>query len=133
MFAGLQSVLSGLWYWAHRSRFNLQLTLFPQPGPLQGTPRKSSNFKPTPRTLTSKKKLAQGTQKATKKTSKSRLDIIQFTKHVKKLNLTKTIVFVMFSAHPTSESGVICSPKPIKTHTSKPTLQTSRPKPEKNN
>ena len=39
----------------------------------------------------------------------------------------------MFSAHPTSDSGVISSPKQTKKHTSKPTLQKSDHKPEKNN
>ena len=77
------------------------------------------------------KKWVPGPQKATKKTSKRRLNIIQFTKHVKKWNLTNTIVFTMFSAHPTPDPGIIFSPKPTKKHTSKLTLKISHLKPRK--
>jgi hypothetical protein len=51
-------VLSGLWYWAYRPGFNLQLTVSSQPGAFQGIPRKSLNFKPTPKTLRNQKNQA---------------------------------------------------------------------------
>ena len=114
------------------SDFHPHLTSFPQPGLLQATPRKSSIFRPTPQTLKNQKKWAQGTQKPAKKTPKSRLDINQFAKYVKKWNLTKTIVFTMFSAHPTTDPGTIFSPKPTKKHTSELTLKIDNLKPRRN-
>jgi hypothetical protein len=83
-------------YCAHRQYFNHRLTSLPQPGPLQGIPRKSSNCRPTPKTSQNQKKWVPGTQKSIKKTPTSRLNIIQFTEHVKKWNLTKTTVFTLF-------------------------------------
>jgi len=48
---------------------------------------------------------------------KNRLDVMQFIEYVKKWNLMKTIVFAMFSAHPTTEAGIIFSSKATnKTH-----------------
>ena len=38
----------------------------------------------------------------------------------------------MFSAHPTTESGIIFSPKATKKHTSEPTLKINNLKPRKN-
>ena len=119
-------------YRAHRWSFEPNLTPLSQPGLLQATPRKSSIFRPTRQTLKNQKNWFQGTQDATKKTSKSRLDIIQFTKYVKKWNLTKTIVFTMFSAHPTTDSGTIFSPKPTKKHTRELTLEIDNLEPRKN-
>ena len=40
-------------------------------------------------------------------------------------------IYYMCSAHPTTDPGVISSPKPTKKHTSEPTLQISHPKPKK--
>ena len=50
----------------------------------QSTAEKNYNFQLASNTIQSQKKSAQGIQKATKKTPKSRLDINQFTKYVKK-------------------------------------------------
>ena len=108
------------------------LPVFPQPGPLQGIPRKSSNFIPTPKTLKNQKKWVPGTPKATKKASKSRLNILQFTKHEKKWNLTKTTVFIMFLTHSTPHPGIISSSKPTKKHPSELTLKISHLKLRKN-
>ena len=67
----------------------------------------SSNFNHTVQTLTNQKRWAQGIQKPIKKTSQSRLDVTQFTEYVKKWKLTKNIASMMFSAHATTDPGVI--------------------------
>ena len=81
---------------------------------LRQAPRELSIFRLIPQSRIRQKKSAPGTQKAVKMTPKSRLDINRFTKDVKKWNLTKTTVFVMFLAHPTSDAGVISTPKLVK-------------------
>jgi hypothetical protein len=43
----------------------------------------------------------------------------------------KTVVFIMFSAHPTTDPGIIFSPKPTQSHTSELTLKNDNPKPRK--
>ena len=63
---------------------------------------------------------------------KSRLNITQFTKYVKKRNLRKTTVFIMFSAHLHTDPGIILSPKPTKKHTLELTLKNDNLKPGKN-
>ena len=57
---------------------------------------------------------AQDILKTVNKISESQLDIIQLTKYVQTWNLTKTYVFIMCSIHPTTDPGIVFSPKPNK-------------------
>ena len=66
------------------------------------------------------------------KKPKSRLNITQFIKYVKKRNLMKTIVFIMFPTHPTTDPGIVLSPKPTKKHTLELTFKNDNLKPGKN-
>ena len=67
-----------------------------------------------------------------KETPKSRLDTTQFIRYVKKQNQMETIVFVAFPAHPTTDPGIVHSPKPTKNHTLELTLKNDNLKPGRN-
>ena len=119
-------------YRAHRSTFSASLDPVLSAWAPPGYPSKINDFQTYSPDPQNQKKWVPGIQKATKKTCKSRLDIIQFTKYVKKWNLTKTTVFAMFSAHPTTDPGILFAPKPSKKHTSELTLKIDNLKPKKN-
>jgi hypothetical protein len=85
-----------------------------QPGPLQGTLRKSSISDLLPTRSKIRKNKPEVPKTAVQKASKNRLDIIQFTKYVKKWNLSKTTVFIMFSIHLRTDPGVMSTQKQLK-------------------
>ena len=69
-------------YRAHRSRFSAPTEPVPSAWDLPGYPSKIIDFQTCSQDPEKAEESAQGTQKATKKTSESRLEVIQFTKYL---------------------------------------------------